>query len=102
MPARLDNALANWDRALVNLRRRLFRKTPESEQEVVTQPGHVSVAKRVDDRPVAPTVKSESLNDSEFIRTQSQLMQTMLKAMIVASGWSADGSARGNDRKPEH
>ena len=70
------------------------------EQAVVAQHCFVRATKRVDGRPFTPTGKQESLNDSEFIRTQSQLMQTMLKAMILASGWSVDGSARPNGLKP--
>ena len=86
---------------MVNLRHRLFRKTRESEQAVVAQDCFVRATIRVDDRPFTPTGKQESLNYSEFTRTQSQLMQTMLKAMILASGWSVDGSARPNGLKPK-
>ncbi len=101
MLPRLANALANCGRGIVSLRRRLFRKTRESEQVVVAQDCVVRATKRVDDRPFAPTGKPESLNGSEFILTQSQIMQTMLKAMILASGWSVDGSARQNGLKPK-
>jgi hypothetical protein len=46
---------------------------------------------RADDPKIVSAGKPETLNHDEFVRTQSQLMQTMLKAMILASGWKDDG-----------
>jgi hypothetical protein len=91
-------ALANWGRGMLSRWDRLFRKT--TEQGAVAQhcphcPHCLARAsKQSDDRPVASTGKLESVSQPEFIRTQSQLMETMLKSMIVASGWNVDGSAR--------
>lgn len=100
MLPRLAIVLGGWGRAIVRFRHRLFRRTRDSEQEVFPQHCLVRATKRVEDRPFASTAKQESLNDSEFVRTQTQLMQTMLKAMILASGWSVDGPANPNDLKP--
>ena len=101
MLPRLANALTNSGRAIVSLRHRLFRKTRESEQEVAAQHCLVRATKRVDDRPFAPTGEQESLDCPEFIRTQSQLMTTMLKSMILACGENVDGSATRNGSKPK-
>ena len=101
MLPRLANALTNSGRAVVSFRHRLFRKTRESEQGIVAQHCLVRAAKRIDDRQIAPTSEQESLDCPEFIRTQSQLMTTMLEFMVIACGENVDGSARRNGSKPQ-
>jgi hypothetical protein len=95
MLSRLATTLRKHGRGIVSLRQRLFRRPRESEEGVGAQPGLVRDAKRVDDRPCAPSGEQVSPGHAEFIRTQSQLMETMLKAMIVASGWKVDGRPGG-------
>ena len=101
MLTRLANALAKCGRAMVRRRPRLFRETCESGHGVDLQPCLVRAMKRVDDRPLASTRKEENLKGSDFSRTQSQLMETMLRSMILASGWSVDGSGSRDGLKPE-
>jgi len=102
MLPRLANALTNSGRAIVSLRHRLFRKTRESEQGVVAQHCLLRATERIDDRrPSAPTDEQESLDGPEFIRTQSQLMTTMLESMILACGENVDGSTTRNGSKPK-
>ena len=50
---------------------------------------------RAEDRQFAADGKPESAGHTEFVRTQSELMQTMLKMMIFASGWKDDGQPDG-------
>ena len=95
MLSQLAATLRNYRSALVSLRQRLFRKTRESEQVVVAPHRLVPVTERVEYRPLAPTGQGVSPDHAEFVRTQSQLMQTMLKAMILASGWKDDGRPGG-------
>lgn len=102
MLSRLVTTLANRSRAIGSLRHRLLRKTGEAKQETVAQDFHARVTEPVDDRPPAPTGKQERRSDPEFIRTQSQLMHTTLKALILASGWSVDGSTKRNGSKSKH
>lgn len=91
MLPRLTNALAKWSGAIPSLRDRLFRKTRESEQAVVERRYLVLPTKRVVDRSFSPTSKQPG---SEFIRTQNQLMEAMIKSMILASGGNVDGTRR--------
>src|SRR5436189_3042467 len=106
MLPRLTTILANWSRVIASHSRQMFPQTRETEQEALTQHcPHCShclarASKQIDDRPFSPTGKQESVNGPEFIRTQSQIMETMLKSMILASGWNVDGSAR-RDRLKE-
>jgi hypothetical protein len=101
MFTRLVDALPNCGRAIVSLHHRLFRKRGESGQEVVRQYGLVRATQGVDERRFGPNSRKESLNSSDFTRTQSQLMETMLKSMILASGWSVEGSGKSNGAKPK-
>lgn len=95
MLSRLAPTLRNYGRAIVSLRQRLFRRTRESEQGIGAQPEVVHYAQPADDRPFVARGQQVSLEHAEFIRTQSQLMETMLKAMIVASGWKVDAGPSG-------
>jgi hypothetical protein len=95
MLSRLTLSLKDCRRALVSLRQRLFHTTRASERVVVAQHRLVPVTERVEYRPLAPTGLGVSPDHAEFVRTQSQLMQTMLKAMILASGWKDDGRPGG-------
>lgn len=52
--------------------------------------------KRANDPQFARTGRHESPDHTEFVRTQTQLMQTMLKAMILASGWRDEGHPGGS------
>jgi hypothetical protein len=98
MLPRLAGTLANWGRALARLCPRLSRETVETRQGFVP-PQHVAGSvHRVDDRPRAATAKEES---AEFIRTQNQLMEAMLKSMILASGGNVDDSPRRNGLRPK-
>jgi hypothetical protein len=54
-------------------------------------PKSLPAPERADNPKIVSARKPETLNHDEFVRTQSQLMQTMLKAMILASGWKDDG-----------
>ena len=101
MFTRLVDALPSCGRAIVSLRNRLFGKTRDSGQEVVAQHCLVRATQRVDGRRFGPSGRPESLDSSEFTRTQSQLMETMLRSMILASGWSVEGSAKPNALKPK-
>ena len=56
-----------------------------------TAPESLHTPERAENRPFAPNGKLESPGHTEFVRTQSELMQTMLRMMIVASGWKDDG-----------
>jgi hypothetical protein len=92
MLPRLAGALANWGRALARLRsRRVPRETSETRQAFVAPHHVVGPTQRVEDRPRASRAKQES---AEFIRTQNQLMEAMLKSMILASGGNIDESPR--------
>ena len=97
MPPRLANAWANWARAMGSLRHRIFRRTPKSEQALATEYcqhcPHCSVraSKRVDDHRLVPTSKQEGPDSPEFNRRMSQVMETMLKSMILASGGNVEG-----------
>jgi hypothetical protein len=97
MLPRLSNAWVNCSHGIVNLGQRLFRRTGESEQGFIAELCPTPATKLVDDRPFVPTGKQQSPDHAEFVRTQSQLMETMLKAMIVASGWKVDGRPDGTD-----
>jgi hypothetical protein len=89
MLPRLAAALANWGRAIASLRHHLFPRKREREQPVVELHCLVRPTDRIGDRSFSPTRKRES---SEFIRTQNQLMETMIKSMILASGGNVDGT----------
>jgi len=95
MLSRLATTLRNHGRAMGSLRQRLFRRSRESEQGIGAQPDLVRYAEPVDHPPFVPRGEQVSLDHAEFIRTQSQLMETMLKAMIVASGWKVDAGPGG-------
>lgn len=95
MLSRLALTLRNYRRSMLSLRQWLFRKTREREQVVVAQHRLVRVNERVEYHPLAPSGQGVSPDHAEFVRTQSQLMQTMLKAMILASGWKDDGRPGG-------
>jgi hypothetical protein len=97
MLPRLSSAWANCGGAIVSRCGGLFRRTGESERGGVAELCSVPATKRVDDRPFSSTGKQERPDHAEFVRTQSQLMETMLKAMIVASGWKVDGRPDGTD-----
>jgi hypothetical protein len=99
---RLGIALANSTRAIASLRYRLFSKTRESEQGIVAQDCPVHATERVDDRAFIRSSEKETPGCAEFIQTQSQLMETMLHSMILASGGTVDGSASRNGSKPKH
>ena len=87
--------LANWGRGLVSRRDRLFRRTTEPVAASQHRPhcAHclARATKQVEDRPITPIGKQENPSGPAFIRTQSQIMETMLKSMILASGWNVDG-----------
>jgi hypothetical protein len=95
---RLAGALANWGRALAGLRSRMARETGEPRQALVGPHHVVGPAERVDARPRTSTAKQES---AEFIRTQNQLIEAMLKSMILASGGNVDDSPRRDDLRPK-
>jgi hypothetical protein len=101
MLPQLANTSAHWGHAIVSRCRRLFRRTGKSAQGVNTQSRLVRATKRVDGYRLTSTGQQESLDHVEFVQTQRQLMETMLKAMILASGWRVDGSAGQNDFKPK-
>ena len=96
MHARLSATLRSYWHALVSFPHWLFGKKHEIEQMVVAQECFVHHAKRVNDNPSASSGEPFSPAYAEFIRTQSQLMETMLKAMILAAGENTDGSAGRN------
>jgi hypothetical protein len=94
---RLAGTLANWGRALARLRSRLPRETGETRQRFVA-PNHAVGPVERDNRSRASRAKQES---AEFIRTQNQLMEAMLKSMILASGGNVDDSPRRNGLRPK-
>jgi len=55
----------------------------------------------MEDRPSPPSDLQEIPAYAEFIRTQSQLMETMLQTMIIACGERVNGSPQQNGTKPE-
>jgi hypothetical protein len=95
---RLAGVLANLGRALARLRSGAPRETNETGQALVAP--HQVVARPVqrgDNPPRASRAKQES---AEFIRTQNQLMEAMLKSMILASGGNVDDSPRRDGLRP--
>ncbi|MFZ1218906.1 MAG: hypothetical protein WAO00_06400 [Chthoniobacterales bacterium] len=95
MLSRLAITVRNYRRALVSLRQRLFRRTRGSKRAALAQHRLVPATERVDYRPSVSAGQEVSPDHAEFVRTQSQLMQTMLKAMILASGWKDNGRPGG-------
>jgi len=98
MLARLSATLNNYWRSIVSLRHWLFGKKPEIEQAVVVQQCLVRDTNQVNDRPSASSGERASPAHAEFIRTQSQLMGNMLKAMILAAGESIDNGSTTRNR----
>ena len=88
-----------------SLRHRLFPRTREIEQVVATEYCHhcphcrVRAAKGVDDRQWVSAGKPEGPDSPEFNRNVSQVMETMLKSMILASGGNIQGSDSRNGLK---
>jgi len=98
MPARLSATLRNYWRAIVNLRLWQIGKDREIEHAVVTEECVVRDAKRVNDSPSGSSGESTSPAYAEFIRTQSQLMEDMLKTIILAAGGEIDNGSANRDR----
>jgi hypothetical protein len=96
MLSRLATAWANRGRAIVSLRHRWFRKTHETERDIVAQQSCVSATERVNDRPSARTGKQKNLSCPDCIQAQNQQLETMLKFMILAAGGNVDGSTGRN------
>jgi hypothetical protein len=98
MLPRLAGALANWGRALTRLRSRVPRETGQAVQDFVAPDHVIGPVQKVEDRRRASIAKQES---AEFIRTQNQLMEAMLKSMILASGGNVDDSPRRDGLRPK-
>ena len=99
MPLRFFATLRNYGRALVGLRHSLLGKKREIEQAVVAQPCVVRDPNQVNGSPSAWSSEPATPAHAEFLRTQSQLMETMLKTMILAAGWKVDGRLGGTDEE---
>ena len=87
MLPRLANVLANSGRGLASLCYRLFpEKRDDNRRNVVAQQIPAFARPQMHDRQSASNNTEEVPAYAEFIRTQSQLMETMLHSMIIACG----------------
>ena len=101
MLSRLSDASANFSRAMMGLRQRLFRTTREAEPDNAPQPCLVrSIAPEDGHRSVRPNDYKRP-NCADLIRTQNQLVEAMLHSMILARGESVEGSDKRNGPKSE-
>ena len=101
MLSRLTNAFANFSRAMMGLRQRLFRTTREAEPDNAPQPCLVRrIAPEDGHRSVRPNDYKRP-NCADLIRTQNQLVEAMLHSMILARGESIEGSDKRNGPKSE-
>ena len=91
MLARLSAMLRNYWRAMASRRSKPCARQREIEQAIVAQRTLARDAKRVIARQSASTGQPVSPSYAEFIRTQSQLTEVMLKAMILVSGGKVEG-----------
>ena len=99
MLPRLANVLAHSCRGVVSLCYRLFPEKSEGEHAVTAQRSPVLATEQVGERISAPADVHEIPAYAEFVRTQSQIMQTMLQTMIIACGERVDGSPPQNGTK---